>query len=157
MVEKLGQEYEVIQPQMPNKQNAKYNEWKIWFERHFPFLKDGIILVGHSMGGVFLAKYLSENDFPKKIKATFLVAPPYNIDEGRALVEFILPNSLKRFEKQAGRIFLYYSRDDDVVNFKELSKYQKALPKAISKIFEDRGHFSEGDFPEIIKDIKEIT
>ena len=154
--EKLGQKYEVIQPQMPNKNNAKYKEWKIWFEKYFPFLKDNVVLIGHSMGGVFLAKYLSENNFPKRIKATLLVAPPYNRDEGRPLVEFVLPSSLKKFVKQAGKIFIYHSKNDPIVDFKELSKYKKALPDAQIKIFKNRGHFSGGNFPEIIKDIKEL-
>ena len=34
----LGEEYEVFLPSMPNSKNAKYAEWKIWFERHFTFL-----------------------------------------------------------------------------------------------------------------------
>ena len=152
----MGSEYEVIAPKMPNKSNAKYVEWKIWFEKLLPFVRDDIVLLGHSMGGVFLAKYLSEEKFPKKIKATFLVAPPYNIDEGRALVEFVLPVSLENFERQGGKIFIYHSRDDYVVAFSELSKYQKVLPKAQFKIFEDRGHFSQEEFPEIIEDIKSV-
>jgi len=154
--EKLGPEYEVIQPQMPNKFNAKYEEWKIWFEKHIPFLENNLILVGHSMGGVFLAKYLSENNLLKKIQATFLVAPPYNVDEGRKLVEFILPESLQRFEKQGGKITLYHSKDDPVVAFLELDKYKKMLPNAEVKIFEDRGHFSDQQFPEIVKDIQNL-
>ena len=138
LLKELRAKYEVIQPQMPNKYNAKYKEWKIWFEKHFPFLRDNLILVGHSMGGVFLAKYLSENSFPKKIKATFLISSPYDRDEGRNLVEFVLPISLKKFEKQGGKIFIYHSKDDDVVNFTELSKYKKILPNTQIKIFNNR-------------------
>lgn len=151
--EKLGNEYEVIQPEMPNRRNAKCKEWKIWFEKYFPFLQDDLILVGHSMGGVFLVKYLAENNFPKKITATLLVAPPYNMDEGRALVEFVLPQSLSKFEKQAGKIIIYHSKDDDTVSFEELTKYQKALSTTEIKVFENRGHFSDEEFPEIIEDI----
>lgn len=74
----LGEEYDVLLPQMPNSQNARYLEWKIWFERLIPLLNETVVLVGHSLGGIFLAKYLSENDFPKQVKATFLIAAPYN-------------------------------------------------------------------------------
>ena len=154
--EYLGEDYEVIRPKMPNKQNAKYGEWKIWFEKYIPFLRDNLILVGHSMGGTFLAKYLSENNFPKKIKASLLVAPVYSEDDGRPLVEFALPSSLKNFEKQAGEIFIYHSKDDSVVDFKELSKYLKALPNAKARIFDNHGHFGQENFSEILKDIKEL-
>ena len=27
----LGSEYQVLTPSMPNKSNARYEEWKIWF------------------------------------------------------------------------------------------------------------------------------
>src|SRR3989344_3659970 len=61
LAEKLGENYEVISHSMPNKRNAKYIEWKIWFEKFIPFLNPEVILVGHSLGGAFLAKYFSEN------------------------------------------------------------------------------------------------
>src|SRR3989344_3476169 len=63
----LGSGYDVFRPSMPNSRNAKYIEWKIWFDKFVPFMEDGIVLVGHSLGGLFLAKYLSEEQLPKKI------------------------------------------------------------------------------------------
>src|SRR3954471_15685612 len=65
--DKLGVDYSVILPQMPNDLNAKYAEWKIYFDKFLPYIKDNVILIGHSLGGIFLAKYLSENLFPKRI------------------------------------------------------------------------------------------
>ena len=53
--EVLGGEYDVLLPRMPNKNNAKYLEWKIWFERMIPFLNKEIILVGYSLGASFIA------------------------------------------------------------------------------------------------------
>jgi len=35
--EKLGDDFEVISPRMPNSGNAKYLEWKIWIEKFSPF------------------------------------------------------------------------------------------------------------------------
>ena len=72
----LEETFDIIIPKMPNPNNAKYNEWKIWFYKLLPFLRDNIVLVGHSLGGIFLVKYLSENDFPKKIRATNLITAP---------------------------------------------------------------------------------
>ena len=68
----LGSDYEVFLPKMPNAQNAVYKEWCIWFEKYLPLLDDGVILVGHSLGAVFLAKYLSEHD---------VLIGPENLDE----------------------------------------------------------------------------
>ena len=57
--EKLGENFDVLSPRMPNGTNARYKEWKIWFERVIPFIDKGVIFIGHSLGGIFLAKYLS--------------------------------------------------------------------------------------------------
>jgi hypothetical protein len=51
LAEELGPDYEVFMPSMPNKFNARFHEWSLWFERHFPYLKDGVVLVGWSLGG----------------------------------------------------------------------------------------------------------
>ena len=151
--EYLGPEYEIIAPRMPNSANAKYAEWKLWLEKHFKFLNDEVILVGHSLGASFLAKYLSQEKFPKRIIGTFLVAGPYSVDEDRQLVEFVPPQSLQLLAEQGGKIFLYHSKDDDVVNFGELAKYEAALPEATYRLLDGRGHFIGDDFPELVADI----
>lgn len=144
---KLGDEYDVILPEMPNKFNAKYEEWKIWFDKLPPLLDDNIILVGHSMGGVFLAKYLAEDRLEKSIRGTFLIAAPFEGD-------FHLPQDIRLLAEQGGKIFLYHSKDDTQVPFNELTKYQKALPNATARIFDNRGHFNQEEFPELVEDIK---
>ena len=70
----LGKKFEIIRPRMPLQENAKYSDWKIFFERHMPLLRNNIILIGNSLGGIFLAKYLSENKFPKK-RPKWLINP----------------------------------------------------------------------------------
>ncbi len=154
--EALGEEYEVILPRMPNSMNAKYLEWKIWFEKFIPFMREGVILLGHSMGGVFLAKYLSEETISVKVRATFLIAAPYDRDGGRELVEFAISGSLEGLTRQGGEIFLYQSKDDPIVAFSELAKYQAALPNAHVRPFEDREHFNQEEFPEIVETIKAL-
>lgn len=154
---KLGRGYEVIMPKMPCADNARYLEWKIWLEKILPHLRKDIILVGHSLGGIFLAKYLSENKLRKKVRGVFLVAAPFaNRRTKDSLYDFNLANNLKLLDKQAGKIFLYQSKDDEVVPFADLEKYLKLLPSAVGRVFKDRGHFTIADFPEIIRDIKNI-
>ena len=158
----LGQGFEVIAPTMPNKQNSKYKEWKIWFEKILPYINNNVVLIGHSLGGIFLAKYLSENDFPKKILATYLIAAPYDEkdcqknDAGYSLDDFALPDSLKRFGGQGGRIYLYHSKDDPVVPFTEVEKYAKALPNAKKEIFKEKGHFMQEEFPELVDSMGQL-
>ncbi len=93
----LGNEFDVLLPKMPNPSNAKYGEWKIIFNKISKLLEKNVILIGHSLGAIFLIKYLSENKFPKKILATLLISPPYD-DDGmeESLGDFILPKSLNK-------------------------------------------------------------
>lgn len=153
--DELGENYEVITPHMPSKHNAKYLEWKIWFEKFLPFLQDNIILVGHSLGGIFLVKYLSENSISQNIQAVFLISAPYDDDESDySLADFVLPKNLEKFKTQAGKIYLYHSKDDPVVDFSDFEKYAKTLPDATQRIFIDKGHFNKETFPELAVDIK---
>ena len=151
----LGEDYEVILLRMPNPSNAKYVERKIMFDKIVSLLDDEAIFIGHSLGGIFLVKYLSEENCPKKIKAVFIVAAPYKTgSEWRGDADFILPQDFKEFSYQVPCIFIYHSKDDPVVPFSDCLNYQKALPKAQVKIFEDRQHFNRESFPEIVEDIK---
>ncbi len=151
---KLGLGYEVIIPIMPNKTNARYEEWEIWMDKLIPFLEGEIILIGHSMGGAFLAKYLSKKTFPKKIKAVFLVSAVYEKDsQGYSLATFILPDKL---DLQSDNIYLYHSKDDPVVPFSELSKFEKALPHAKLRILENKKHINQEEFPELVEDITRL-
>lgn len=155
---KLGENYEVYQPQMPNKNNAKYLEWKILFEKIIKLLDQEIILVGHSLGGIFLVKYLSENKTPKKIAGTFLVAAPFDDkDSEYTLPGFELSEDLSLFEKQSGKITIYHSKDDPVVPFVDLNKYAEKLKSARIVMFEDKGHFGQSEFPEIVEDILKVN
>ena len=155
--EKLGSDFGVIAPTMPSKYNAKYKEWKIWFKKLFPYLEDNIVLIGHSLGGIFLAKYLSENDFPKKIVATYLIAAPYDAeDSDYSMADFVLSDTLEKFEEQGGKIFIYHSKDDPVVPFIDLEKDAKELPSAEKVIFEDKRHFMEEEFTELIESIQHL-
>ncbi|MBI4121210.1 MAG: alpha/beta hydrolase [Parcubacteria group bacterium] len=157
LAERLGPDFEVLAPAMPCKDNAKYTEWKIWFEKVLPYVHDGVVLIGHSLGGLFLAKYLSENEFPKEVRATFLVGAVFDEDsETHSVGDFDLPASLEHFAKHGGDIFLYHSEDDPVVPVSAVEKYGKALPDAEEHIFADRGHFLQGEFPELVERIKNL-
>ncbi len=157
LAQDLGENFEVLYPEMPNKRNAKYVEWKIWFEKFFQFLGDDVILVGGSLGATFLAKYLAENIFPKRIKALFLVAGASadNAPEYRML-DFGLPENMERLSQQVKTAFLYHSTDDKVVPISNLERFKQVFPNATVRIFNDRGHFNQEEFPELVADIKSL-
>jgi len=153
----LGKNFEIIKPRMPLQDNAKYEEWKIHFERYFPQLKNNIILIGSSLGGIFLAKYLSENKFPKKILSTYLICPPYDgtLYEEDLFGGFKLKSDLYLIEKNSKNLYLMFSKDDDVVPISHAEKFRKKLKNANIIVYESKGgHFKISEFPEIVKMIK---
>lgn len=154
----LGDEFEVVAPSMPNKQNAKYEEWKIWFERHFRFLRDGVVLIGWSQGGYFLAKYLSENKVPFKVDALYLVATPCTRDDfggGENGGDFNFDVSkLPAIADSVEEVVVFHSKDDPVVPYAHAEKYQELLPRAELVTCTNRGHFLRDDFPELIERLK---
>lgn len=156
IAEDLGDNHEVLAPRMPNGTNAKYNEWKIWFERILPLMNKEIILIGHSLGGIFLAKYLSQNTVSKNIKALILVSAPFNDTPDESLASFRLPKSLRNIHKQAMKIILIHSKDDKVVPVEQVNQYSRQLPNSETILFEDRGHFKIEHFPELVEMIKSI-
>ncbi len=151
LAERLGDDFAIVKPSMPNKLNAKYAEWRIWFEKYVPYLHDDVTLVGHSLGGIFLAQYLSERDFPKHIRQTALVAPPAGATGPEdSLADFALPEDMSRFAERGGKITLFFSQDDFCIPFAHKEVYATRLPSAKIVTFTDRGHFLQEEFPELV-------
>lgn len=151
----LGEGYDVLAPRMPNGMNAQYPEWTLWFSRIVSLLNAGVILIGHSLGGVFLVRYLSEQVVPMRVKATMLVAAPYRDDvPEESLGDFLPPDDLSLFKDQGGSIFIYHSTDDPVVPFEHGISYARALPEATMRECQGRGHFNVESFPELEADIR---
>lgn len=160
LIEELRDIYESFVPRMPIQQNADYKAWKIWFEKYLKFLTDeNPIIVGNSLGATFLLKYLSENNFPKKILQLHLIAPCVT-DEGQELekldtFEFDI-TKINKISDICKDIHLWHSKDDSIVPFYNSEIVKKYLPKVRFHILEDRGHFFIESFPELKDIIKKV-
>lgn len=155
----LGADHEVFMPAMPNSQNAQYEEWKIWFERHFEYLEGEVVLVGWSLGAMFLCKYLIEEELPFSIKALILVAPPFEPVEGdnEDGGDFVFDtDDIQILTQKASKITIFHSKDDSIVPYDHALKYIEALPHAELVPFEDRNHFLIAEFPELIEKIRSL-
>lgn len=140
---------DVLLPEFPNGYNAVFEEWKIYFEKILPLLGDDVQLVGHSLGAMFLAKYLQQNPLVRPVKRLVLIAGSFDdetTDEGSFVV-----GEAGRVPESAQEVHLFHSQDDPVVPFAQLTKFQADLPNAISHVFTDRGHFLQPEFPELLE------
>jgi len=147
-----------VRPQMPHKENAKYEEWKIVFEKYFKMLGTDAIYVGYSLGGIFLAKYFSEIKLSKKVRSIYLVAAPF---DGSHSTEdlvggFNLKSDISQLETNTKKLTLFFSADDQVVHQSHAQKYKKKLPSTKIIVYKSKnGHFRVPAFPEIVKMIRE--
>ena len=154
---KLEKKFEIIRPRMPLQDNAKYRDWEIAFERYLPFLRNNFILIGSSLGGIFLAKYLSEHKLPKKALSVFLVCAPFDgtLPTEDLVGGFKLKADLSLIERNCKNLHILFSKDDDIVPASHAEKYRKKLKKAHIVIYKSKkGHFTVPTFPEIIKMIE---
>ena len=150
----LGSGYDVRLPKMPLEEEAGYLEWKAEIAAALESLDEEVILVGHSVGGSILLKFLSEEPAVPSIAGLFLIATPYfGGDPNWDYAELTLPPDFP--EKLAGirRVFLYHSRDDEIVPFAHLALYAAKLPEAGVREFDGRGHQFGNDLAEIARDI----
>ncbi|HQC50099.1 MAG: alpha/beta hydrolase [Patescibacteria group bacterium] len=150
----LGKKFEIISPRMPLREFAKYRDWKIHFERYLSLIKNKYILLGTSLGGVFLAKYLSENKLRKKALSVYLICPPFDntLPEEDLVGGFKLEKDLSLIEKNCQNLHLLFSQDDNVVPVSHAEKYRQKLKNAHIVIYKSKGgHFRITKFPEIVK------
>jgi predicted alpha/beta hydrolase family esterase len=140
----LEQYYDVYQPQMPSKDNAKFDEWKIVFDKVLDTTHKNSILIGHSLGANFLTHYLSKYTPDKHIKQIHLISGC--IAEG----DFKEPKDWDAITQQCSDIHLWHSEDDPVVPYQEAVYMDLKLVDSTLHTFKDRKHFNQPYFPELV-------
>ncbi|MFE0558652.1 alpha/beta hydrolase [Paenibacillus sp. NPDC058910] len=152
--EQLGEVYHVSSPAMPD---PDYALWKAQITNEINALNGEVLLVGHSLGGSVLLKYLSEEDCQLTISGLFLIAAPYwGKDDDWQSEDFRLPDSFATMLPRISSLYLYHSRQDPVVPFAHAQHYVKQLPQAVTRVYEGDDHYFREGLPELVDDIKRI-
>jgi predicted alpha/beta hydrolase family esterase len=152
----LGAAYDVRYPKMPDEDHPEYEAWKNQIAKELTALDGEVLLVGHSLGGSILLKYLSEETVEKRIAGIFLIASPYWGAEEWQVSEYELQEDFASKLPDELPIFFYHSRDDEVVPFAHLALYKEKLPQATIREFDGRGHQFNNDLPDVAWDIKRL-
>lgn len=156
MRDRLGREYEVLYPIMPDPESPEYLLWKLILAREITRLEGSPILVGHSLGGSVLLKYLSEEAPDKSISGLFLIAAPYWGKQDWQADEYILREDFSSGLAGIPQIFLYHSLNDEVVPFSHLKFYAEKLPFAVIRESGNRRHLFYTGLPELVADIRSL-
>ena len=111
-------------------------------------------MIGHSVGGSILLKYLSEEEVKKPIAGLFLLAAPSWDEDQWNFDDLKLPRNIAEKLASIPRIFLYHSRDDVVVPFAHLALHAARLPQATIREVDGKGHQFGNDITDVARDIQ---
>lgn len=145
---------EVATPEMPIPYEPDYQTWSAVFEQ-FP-INEETILVGHSCGGGFLVRWLSEHKI--KVGKVVLVAPWVD-PHGK-----FAPNMFKdlqidsRIPERTAGMTMFCSTDDEPEELESFAILKEKLPTMVVKQYTDKGHFTIDDmktteFPDLLQAI----
>ena len=147
----LINEINAATPEIPHAFLPDYEIWKREFERYD--ISEETDLVGHSCGGGFLVRWLSEHK-DVKVRNVVLVAPW--IDPSKRLstgfFEFNINPSLA---KQAENFIIFDSDDDSEDVHISIKTIRESVDGATHKEFHSYGHFTRSsmgtsEFPELL-------
>src|SRR5258706_5589272 len=125
-------------PEMPDAYTPNYEKWRNEFERFE--INSETMLVGHSCGGGFLLRWLTENKV--KVGNVLLVAPWLDPERSKTSDFFkfeIDPEIIIRTSK----LMIFVSNNDEEDILISVKQIQQALPNIIIRQFEGLGHFTE--------------
>jgi predicted alpha/beta hydrolase family esterase len=130
---------EVFRPLIPTPRNKSYEYFKQAFAKYDIDINEKSVLIGHSCGGTFLVRRLSEND--KKIAKLLLVAPRKIWEEkkeGEDLYDFTINPNLNT---RVGEITYFTSDDEDLIGKKSLTIFHETLQGNIIEL-PHHGHYT---------------
>jgi predicted alpha/beta hydrolase family esterase len=141
-------------PEMPLSFKPDYKVWKKEFERYD--ITPETLLVGHSCGGGFLIRWLSENK-DTKVGKVILVAPwlnPDNLHDTGSFFDFEIDPSLV---SRTTETVIFRSSNDFGDVLKSIDIMKDKIKDLTIREFQDHGHFCKRDlgteaFPELLEE-----
>lgn len=137
-------------PEMPVPYEPEYNAWKKVFEGFE--INEETILIGHSCGGGFIIRYLSENNI--KVGKVVLVAPWIDTEKilDTGMFDFNIDQNIV---SKTNGITIFNSLADGKVIHDSLDKIMNETKDIKIKNFTDMGHFcyrnmNTDKFPELL-------
>ena len=153
--EALGEDYTVHYPLLFNESSPDFGRKK-QIGKEISWTRDGIILVGHSLGASMLLKYFSENEVNKKIAGIFLISTPFWSGDQDWKIGLKLREDFPDTLPKNVPIFLYHCRDDEEVPFDHLSLYTQKLPQATVREIASGGHQLNNNLTLVATDIMSL-
>lgn len=165
MKKELEQEgYNVFVPQFPSPPviPAKISEWFEVIKKYEQYINEDTILIGHSLGGIFVLRVLENLTHP--IKAAFFVGTPIGV---KPIANYDRDSSFSGFgfewekiKKNCQHFEVFQSDNDPYVGLENGEKLAKNLGVNLTFI-PNAGHFNQTagytKFDRLLEKIKSLT
>jgi predicted alpha/beta hydrolase family esterase len=136
---------------MPTPRDPHAAAWDNAVAEHIRAAAVPLVLVGHSLGASTILKYLAENGPPSGLRAVICIATPF---WGEDMQSWMLPAGFAKRLAGVPRLVFYQSTDDKEVPLSHVERYAAALPTALVRKVDGRGHlFDTGNVDDILADI----
>jgi predicted alpha/beta hydrolase family esterase len=149
--EQLGSSYDVRYPRMPNEDEPSYPEWKDALEKELAALRDGAILVAHSIGGTILLKMLAEASSERSLGGLFLLATPFVGKGGWSLDDLRRPADLGTRLPRGVPVHFFHGVEDETAPLAHVELYARAVPQARVHRLPGRDHQLNSDLTEVAR------
>lgn len=139
-----------VEPPFPFR--PRYSEWRKEFERFD--ITPSTILIGHSCGGGFLLRWLSENQ-SVKVSQVILVAPWTNPDNYKDadVADFFDFTLDANISERTNGVTIFISKDDEPSVIKTVNLLKTNIQNIEINEYTNRGHFKEPIFNELLEAI----
>ena len=151
----------VFVPQFPHPKNHTLADWLKALKKYDKYINKDSILIGHSLGGLFLLRVLE--GLPKYVAAAFLVAAPIGL---KTIKYYVSDEKFSGFEfdwenirKKAKHFSVYHSDNDPYVSKRNGEVLARELGVELTLI-PNAGHFNTESgytkFDQLLEDVRKV-
>jgi len=139
-------------PELPEPYDPDYAKWLEVFQQFH--VDENTLLIGHSCGGGFLVRWLTENKI--KVGKVVLIAPFIDPDDDEVKSDFFHFEIKPNLSENTAGVCIFYSTDDGqeiLTSVDQIIAKDKAI---VIKKFTNKGHFvlehmKTEQFPELVE------
>ncbi|NAP00819.1 alpha/beta hydrolase [Halomonas sp. MG34] len=156
MKKECANTHNIIQPAMPAPLDPSYAEWKKEIRRTLDLVEGEVTLIGHSLGGSVLLKYLAEEEVNIPFNKLISIAAPFwGVNKGWQRKDFILKSNISGEIPYVPNIFFLHSKLDPIVPIEHMQRYLKHFPQAKFIELEGDAHLFMDGLPKLVEVLKE--
>ena len=152
----LGPGYEIRYPRMPNEAEPTFATWAEALGQELGKLRDGAVVIGHSVGGTILINVLARRKQKALLGAIVLIAAPFVGEGGWESEDIQSPADLAGRLPRDLPVLLYHGDEDDIAPVAHVALYGEALPRAHVRRLPGRDHQLNNDLSEVASDIRDL-